>query len=305
MNKLKLISLFSGIGAFEKALKNIGVDYELINYCEIDKYASKSYSLLHGVDENKNLWDIRNIDIEKLPKDIDLITHGSPCQDFSIAGKQNGGGKDSGTRSSLIWNSVQIIKHCRPKYVIWENVKNVLSKNHIHNFEKYLDALENLGYTNYYKVLNAKDFGIPQNRERIFVVSILGKENKFEFPKEKELEKIDKFLNDINIEGYDVIQPSMIKHIGEKLRVIETYCWTITTKQVRLPNAGIIKKDYGYRYLTPLECFRLMGFDDEDYQICSDNGISDTQLYKQAGNSIVVPVLESIFKNIFKKGVKI
>lgn len=304
MKDIKLLSLFSGIGAFEKALRNIGIDYELINYCEIDKYASKSYSLIHNESKDKNLWDIAKVDIEKLPKDIDLITHGSPCQDFSIAGKQNGGDVNARTRSSLMWNSVEIIKHCEPKYVIWENVKNVLSKNHIHNFEKYLDALENLGYTNYYKVLNAKDFGMPQNRERIFVISILGKENKFEFPKEKELEKIDKFLNDINIEGYDVIQPSMIKHIGEKLRVIETYCWTITTKQVRLPNAGIIKKDYGYRYLTPLECFRLMGFNDDDWQTCTDNGISDTQLYKQAGNSIVVPILEDIFKNLFKKEIK-
>lgn len=96
------------------------------------------------------------------------------CQDYSIAGKGEGGDKDSGTRSSLMWYAVEIVKHCKPKYVIWENVKNVLSKKHKHNFEQYLKDLEDLGYTSYYKVLNAKDFGIPQNRERIYCISILG-----------------------------------------------------------------------------------------------------------------------------------
>ena len=299
--RIKMISLFSGIGAFEKSLTRIGANYELVNYCEIDKYASKSYSLIHNESEDKNLWDITKIDIESLPVDIDLITHGSPCQDFSLAGSQSGGDEGSNTKSSLMWNSVEIIKHCRPKYVIWENVKNIVSKKHKHNFEQYLDTLEGFGYKNYYKILNAKDYGIPQNRERVFVVSILG-DDMFKFPKHiRELQDIQCFLEK-NVVGYDVIQPSMIKNIGGKLRIIEKFCWAITTKQVRCPNAGIIKTFSGYRYLTPKECWRLMGFDDKDIEICINNAMSNTQLYKQAGNSVVINILDEIFKILLNRG---
>lgn len=98
--------------------------------------------------------------------------HGSPCQDFSLAGKQAGGDEGSGTRSSLMYETVRIVEKLKPKYVIWENVKNVISKKHRHNFDNYLNKMEQLGYTNYYQVLNAKDYGIPQNRERVFTVSI-------------------------------------------------------------------------------------------------------------------------------------
>ena len=346
---MKLLSLFTGIGAFEKALKNIGVDYELAGYCEVDKYASKSYSLIHNEDEEKNLWDITKVDIEKLPKDIDLITHGSPCQSFSLAGKQNGGDKGSGTRSSLMWNSVQIITHCRPKYVIWENVKNVLSVKHKHNFEQYLDTLENLGYSNYYKVLNAKDFGIPQNRERIFVVSVLDNDDEFEFPltkgyqkdyifkdfvdlnekvddkfylsKEKKMILKEKILNNKELfkkeNGLLTTKPSEDKKKinrlfglydrenrphADRYSFYSLYglCPTLNTcagggLQPLFIEQGVIRK------LTPKEYFRLMGFKDDDYKICKENGMSDTQLYKQAGNSIVVNVLEEIFKNLFNK----
>ena len=127
---------------------------------------------------------------------IDIITHGSPCQDFSMAGLQAGGDIGTGTRSSLMWNSVAIIEHVKPRYVLWENVKNVLSKKHRHNFDKYLKSLEKLGYNNYYQVLNAKDYGVPQNRERIYVVSIKKDIDKgtFKFP---EKEKLNIRLKDI------------------------------------------------------------------------------------------------------------
>ena len=181
---MKYLSLFSGIGSPEQALKNLGVEFELFGFSEIDKYAIKSYCAVHGVDENLNLGDITKIDIESLPLDIDLITHGSPCQDFSVAGSGKGGDIGTGTRSSLMWNTVAICEHCKPKYVIWENVKNVLSKKHRHNFDKYLEEMERIGYNNFYQVLNAKDYGVPQNRERIFVISIRKDLNKdFKFPK--------------------------------------------------------------------------------------------------------------------------
>jgi DNA (cytosine-5)-methyltransferase 1 len=111
---LNLLSLFSGIGAFEMALNNLNIDFELLNYCEIDKFASKSYSLIHNVSEELNLGDITQIDIENLPSNIDIITHGSPCQSFSISGLQHGGNEGSGTRSSLMWNTVEIIRQHFP-----------------------------------------------------------------------------------------------------------------------------------------------------------------------------------------------
>lgn len=229
VKELKLLSLFSGIGAFEKALSNIGVDYDLVGFSEIDKYAIKSYCAIHNVSEDLNLGDITKIDIKKLPKNIDMITHGSPCQDYSIAGKQEGGDKGSGTRSSLMWYSVEIIRHCKPKYVIWENVKNVLSKKHKHNFDKYIKDLENIGYTSYYEVLNAKDFGIPQNRERVYCISIYkGIADNFKFPQGKKLTvRLKDILEDSVDEKYYLSEEiqnrfKLTKEIKENNNVIGT-----------------------------------------------------------------------------------
>ena len=185
---IKFLSLFSGIGAPEQALKYIGIDYELVGFSEIDKFAIKSYCNVHDVSEELNLGDITKIDISSLPTDIDLITHGSPCTSFSTSGKHTGGDKGSGTPSSLMWYTVDIVEHCKPKVVLWENVKNLLSKRHRHNFDGYLEIMEQMGYTNYYQVLNAKDYGIPQNRERVFTVSIRKDVDKgYTYPKQQEL----------------------------------------------------------------------------------------------------------------------
>ena len=158
---IKILELFGGIGACSKALERLGIDYEIADYVEIDKYAVKSFNAMHSTDFNPQdicEWD-KNID-------VDLIMHGSPCQDFSLAGKQAGGDEGSGTRSSLMYETVRIVEKLKPKYVIWENVKNVISKKHKHNFDNYIKRMEELGYYSYYQVLNAKDYGIPQNRER-------------------------------------------------------------------------------------------------------------------------------------------
>ena len=133
-----------------KEYKEEKMNFNLVNFCEFDKYATKSYCAIHGVDESKNLGDITRVDIEALPTEVDLITHGSPCQSFSVAGKQHGGEKGSGTRSSLLWNSVEIVRHCNPKFVIWENVKNVLSAKHKPVFDAYVDEMKNMGYNTYY-----------------------------------------------------------------------------------------------------------------------------------------------------------
>ena len=187
--ELQILSLFTGIGAFEKALENLEIKYNLIGFSEIDKYAIKSYCAIHNVDESLNLGDITKIEKEKLPRFIDLITHGSPCQDFSVAGKQAGGDKGTNTRSSLMWNTVDIIEWCLPKYVVWENVKNLLSKKHKHNFDSYIEIMDKLGYNSYYQVLNAKDYGIPQNREIVLTISIRkeGDDKSFSFPETQDV----------------------------------------------------------------------------------------------------------------------
>lgn len=190
---LKVLSLFSGIGAFEKALDNLEVEYELVGYCEIDKYASRSYAAIHDVSEEMNLWDVTKIETSKLPEDIDLITYGFPCQDISLAGKQKGlfNADGSKTRSGLFFEALRIIEDTKPKIAIAENVKNLTSKKFSEQFKIVLDSLEEAGYNNYWKILNSKDYGIPQNRERVFIVSIRKDIDHgiFEFPKPFPLEK--------------------------------------------------------------------------------------------------------------------
>lgn len=165
------ISLFSGIGAFEKALKNQGIPYNLVHWCEFDKYASKSYSLLHNESMTKNLGDITKINVDSLPY-VDLISYGFPCQDISQSGHQKGLFNADGTltRSGLFFKALEIIEHCRPKVAIAENVKALTSKKFEKEFKIVLDSLEKAGYNNYWKVLKSSDYGIPQKREREYLL---------------------------------------------------------------------------------------------------------------------------------------
>lgn len=195
---IKYLSLFSGIGAFEKALQRLEIPYELIGYCEIDKYASKAYSLLHNVPESMNFGDITQLDETQLPDDIDLITYGFPCQDISLAGQQKGLLNDDGTktRSGLFFDALRIIEHTQPQIAIAENVKNLTSQKFSEQFDTVLSSLENVGYNNYWKVLNAKDYEVPQNRERVFIISIRKDIDTgvFEFPDPVPLKKCLKDL---------------------------------------------------------------------------------------------------------------
>lgn len=193
---LKLLSLFTGIGAFEKALERLNIDYELVGFSEIDKFAIKSYCAIHNVPENKNLGDITKINIDKIP-DFDLLTWGFPCQDISIAGRMEGIKK--GTRSGLYYEGYKILKAKRPGISIIENVKNLTSKRFKEQFETILKDIEELGYNNYWQVLNAKNYSVPQNRERIFIVSIRKDidKNNFTFPSPVELKlKLKDLLED-------------------------------------------------------------------------------------------------------------
>lgn len=362
--KLKVLELFAGIGACSKALKNLGIPHEIVDAVEIDKFAIKSFNAIHSTNfepQDITKWD-KNVD-------VDLIMHGSPCQDFSLAGKQAGGDKDSGTRSSLMYETLRIVEKLKPKYVIWENVKNLISKKHIHNFEAYQEAMRELGYVNYYQVLNAKDYGVPQNRERIFTISIRDDHKGsilerlvdicFEFPKPFSLEHTLKdFIDDVVDKKYyiDKRQVKMISEWNcyekplENIKGLDDIIGTITTRsgascggmklirvqannktgydlatygdaldlsypssKTRRGRVGhgvvhnlvtqnvqhVIDRDMNIRKLTPLECWRLMGFDDSDFKLAKEAGVSDCQLYKQAGNSIVVNVIQSILKEIF------
>jgi DNA (cytosine-5)-methyltransferase 1 len=353
---LRVLELFGGIGACSKALGRLGVEFEIADYVEIDKYAVKSFNAMHGTNFSPQ-------DIRKWDKDIkvDLIMHGSPCQDFSLAGKNEGGDEGSGTRSSLMYETLRIVEKLKPKYVIWENVRNLLSAKHKHNFDKYLARMQELGYTSRYEVLNAKDYGIPQNRERVFTISIRNDlKQGFAFPPKQELKLKLKDMLQSNVDAKYYLSDKMLSYLksntkmqkekgngfrfepteGDGIakcirtkpgqRMDDNYILVRTnTKKgyevakagdsvnLSYPNSktrrGRVGKDVAQtidthceqgvveingdkltvRRLTPKECWRLMGFDDGDFDKAALYN-SDTQLYKQAGNSIVVNVLEAI-----------
>ena len=427
MKKVKVLELFAGIGACSKALERLGVEHEIVDAVEIDKYAIKSFNAVHGTNFEPQ-------DITKWDKDIevDLIMHGSPCQDFSVAGKNAGGDEGSGTRSSLLYETLRIVEKLQPKYVIWENVKNLLSKKHIHNWQKYCDRMNELGYNNWAQVMNAKDYGVPQNRERVFTMSIRKDvfSGEFRFPEpiplEKKLKDVledevdekyfisenmmnyfmgvnqkpskfprkERFLANINRkdqdransittnpgqrptdnfikvrtankQGFDlategdgvdlqyptsttrrgrvgheisktimtsdgmgvVVKGSLKKNLCNKLvkegvvKGGEIVNHSYTTSEQRNSLSKYIESDNGImptlttrpdclgyttfppdiriRKLTPKECWRLMGFDDVDFEK-AEKVNSNAQLYKQAGNSIVVDVVASIINNLLE-----
>lgn len=389
---IKIFEAFAGIGTQRMALKRLGLDFEVIAISEIDKFAIKSYKAIHG--EVNNLGDITKINTDDL-SDFDLFTYSFPCQDISVAGQQKSLEKGSGTRSSLLWECEKIIKNKKPKYLLMENVKNLVGKRHKNYFLKWLKILENYGYKNFWQVLNAKDYGIPQNRERVFCASILGNEE-FTFPEKQVLttrlkdvleddvdkkfylskEQIDKItfsnfntnvkriqekdycdtlcardfkdpkcvkvkqigqyntstrINSSRYRVYDIegIAPSLTTcgggnlepHIKIKNSTKKGYLEAKVGDGVDLSypdsktrrgrvqkglsqtlvcsdNRGVVTDDFKIRKLTPLEYWRLMGIDDEDFYKAQKVN-SNSQLYKQAGNAIVVDVLEEIFKNLF------
>lgn len=185
MEKIRVFEAFAGYGSQSMALKRLGIDFEVVGISEIDKYAIQAYMAVHG--DTPNYGDISKIDWSSVP-DFDFLTYSFPCTDISTAGQQKGLAEGSGTRSSLLWECRKAIEAKRPKYLLMENVKNLVSKKFTPYLKEWIRFLEGQGYSNYTKVLNAKDFGVPQNRERVFMVSILG-EVSFHFPKPFTLEK--------------------------------------------------------------------------------------------------------------------
>lgn len=384
---IKVIELFAGIGAQCQALKEAGVEHQVIAISEIDQYAEKVYNTIHG--DTLNLGDISKI--EKLPK-ADFWTYSYPCTDISLAGKQRGLEKGSGTCSSLLWEVQRLLEVSKeanelPKYLLLENVKNQVGKKFKPYFDTWCQYLESLGYKNFYKVLDAQNYGVPQHRERLYMISIRDENATYEFPKpfplkvylkdllEKEVDEkyylsqamINCCMDTKNRNG--IIRLKMFKpHEKDKNDVAWTLCTSggsrandnfiveeikpkiiisddtnevvvpentkqgykiaeegdgiyvnrpfqkrgvvqrgkIPTLKTSVNDIGVVVKDnyelINIRKITPRESWRLMGWKDEDIDLAFSIGVSNTQLYKQAGNSIVVNVLTEIFKNVDFKG---
>lgn len=385
---IRLIELFAGIGSQAKALKNLGVDFEHYRICEFDKYAVASYNAVHGTNfETSDITKItaNDLGIVDTDKYCYIMTYSFPCQDLSNAGLGKGMAKGSGTRSGLLWEVERLLDECSelPNVLLMENVPQVIGKNNIQHFAKWIEKLEQLGYKNKWQVLNAKDYGIPQNRERCFMVSILG-DYYYDFPKsfslkssvndlleknvghkyyltlqqliyafdckrvcdntkrgdlgdrvvnqqiaktiscrgaESQRADITNFVVGDNLKEYTLneirnivissIKNSHLKAICEKTKfgekilnidgynqvVYEDVCQTIRAN-FNSNNENWLYDLSGIRKYTPKECWRLMGFEDKDIDNAIAIGMSNAQLYKQAGNSICVNVLMAIFKEM-------
>lgn len=411
-----VVESFSGIGSQAKALKRLGIEYDIKatidwdinaiiaydfihhgkqNLSEVNKLTDeellnelskftlsrdgkvsitkkglrnlkreKSLRLLSAIKRCNNLGSITDVKSEMLDFKIDLFTYSFPCQDLSIAGAWHGNNsgidRDANNRSGMLWEVERILIERyksnvqMPKFLLMENVSNILSTTHKENFEEWKNTLVDMGYYNKVYVLNANDFGVPQRRTRAYMLSVhIGNNN----PKKEELEQyfanndlgqgfvqaklnikhksIDEFLRiDYNNELYykeaveaqpnDTPSRQRIYNenelIVEKDRINVKNIATITTKQDRNPNSGVIDFISGvegkskFRYLTPRECFLFMGFDEEDFQRLIDNDFywrrnirvfNNNTLYKLAGNSIVVDVLEAIFSQMIEIDKKI
>lgn len=217
---LRVLSLFSGIGAFETALRRGGYQFETVNYCEIDPYASKAYSQIHGISEDYNLKDVRQVNTLLLDN-INLMTWGWPCQDISVAGKQRGFKDNDGnlTRSGLFFQGLRILTELQPEYAIAENVKALTGKKFTAEFETVLTSLDKAGYNNYWKVLNAKDYGIPQNRERVFIISIRKDidTGTFTFPEKQQLHLRVKDILESSVDEKYYINNDRAKELVRKI----------------------------------------------------------------------------------------
>lgn len=230
--KIRVFEAFAGYGSQSLALERLkkdfpNFDYEIVGISEIDKYAIDAYNALHpGV---TNYGDISKINWDDVP-DFDLFTYSSPCQDFSSAGLQRGGQEGSGTRSSLLWECRRAIIAKKPKYLLLENVAALVSEKFLPLFNKWQAELASYGYTNFAQVLNAKDYGIPQNRERVFLVSILDDDARYHFPQPFKLEKRLKDVLETNVDEKYYLSEKMLNYF-ERVNADKSHGHNFTPKQ--------------------------------------------------------------------------
>lgn len=371
---IRVFTAFSGYDSQCMALDRVGIDYDLVGWSEIDRYAVAAHNAVYPQYAGRNFGDISKIDWAQVP-DFDLFTYSSPCQDFSTAGRQKGGEKGSGTRSSLLWECERAIAYKRPKYLLFENVSALVSNKFIRLFNDWQLTLERLGYTNFTQVLNAKDYGVPQNRERVFMVSVLNCDKPFYFPETIPLRKCLRDVLEQEVDRKYLIKDTAYEYINKRIggychingldgqgkisaNITSSYSHNNTgnviviaklkTKAHESTNRiysksgisptltcccggnlqpKILQRNHGFnkgsvkeicntitkssfehnnylqngdivRRLTPKECLRLMDVSEKNIDKLLHCGISNSQLYKLAGNSIVVDVLALIFRQL-------
>ena len=353
LNKYKVISLFSGIGGFEEGLKYSNIEGEVIFSSEIDKFAQQSYKANYP--NHKLCGDITKININDIP-DHDILMAGFPCQAFSIAGKRNG---FEDTRGTLFFNIANIINEKKPKIILLENVKNLVSHNNSETIKIILDTLNELGYTIDFTVINSSEMGVAQSRERTYIIGIKNKQlekykvdfrnkkinelkqylnsrefksfnffdtllplNKKVFIKdmlENDIEskyfikndRVNEFLDSREIpdikEEMNIIKvldlPKEIHNDQERQRRVYSINGISPTILARSDSTKILIKNkelnkWQLRKFTPIENFKIQGFDNEFIKNIKESGVSDTQLYKQSGNAVSPPVIKEIFNHI-------
>lgn len=312
-NKLKVFETFAGYGGASYGFKKSGLDFEVVGFSEIDKYASEIFELNHpGV---KNYGDITRIELESLP-DFDVFTGGFPCQPFSSAGLGKG---ELDIRGTLFYDVIRICEAKKPDHILLENVKGLTTKRHKETFQKILSELSRIGYDLKWEVLNSKDYGIPQNRERVWIYGFQGKlPNNFVIDPGKEELKL-RFSNFLDKEPDEslFLSQNQIARLIElhkvDLNVKESLCLDIYNKKIRHDGTSITitephhnslrvvhpPKDGNFvvRKLSITEHYRLMGFDDGEFDFGNH---SYQQLCKRAGNGWDVSLVGKILKKIFK-----
>ena len=326
MDKIRLLSLFSGIGAFEKSLINLKIPYELIGFSEINETAIAAYCALYNIDENQNFGDITKINEKDLP-DFDLMSYGFPCQSFSSQGSRLG--FCDPTKGNLFFDSIRIAKEKQPKWMIAENVKGLINHDHGNTIRTVLKTLNDIGYNNYYKLLNSSRYGVAQNRERIFIVSIRKDidDGSFRFDMGRTPDVFVKDIIDSLVKDKDrYLMPRFAPFMNKKYHLNKPNITKsgliilvdLLRQKYRKTGFSSIDKIYSTKGLSPTiltghrespvfyeimgsvngkERLKLQGFTEEDYE--KIKFLSENQLVFITGNSITVNVLESIFKKLF------
>lgn len=334
---LRVITLCSGYDSQCLALERLKAvytefDYKLVAWSEFDPESKSplekqpaviAHNALFPQWSDRNLGDMTKIDWDEV-EDFDLLFYSTPCQSISSAGLRHGFTEGSGTRSSIIWNVRDAVKTKRPKYLCFENVKAIINKKFVGTFNIWLNELQNLGYRNYLKVLNSKDYGVPQNRERVFVVSVRDGEpiSSFNFPSTVPLNKTLEQIVESNVSDKYNLSEEIVEKFKDNVTATKTkigdgkyilnaingvactltcshhYAGNIIHPRQGFREMGVL--DNGkYRRLTERENFRLMGLDDDSIEKIANSGLTITTQYKLAGNSIVVDVLYHLFRKMF------
>ena len=326
---MKFLDLFAGIGGFRLGMESAG--HECIGFCEIDKYARESYKAIHNTEGEIELHDITTVSDEFIRSigSVDVICGGFPCQAFSIAGARRG---FEDTRGTLFFEIVRFASILRPRYLFLENVKGLLNHENGATFEIIISTLDELGYNVEWQVLNSKDFGVPQNRERVFIIGHLrGERARRVFPIGGNTKQVDELpresitTNTLTARYTAVGNGSyIIESEQKKIRIKEAtsqgYAEAEIGDSVNLshPNSktrrgrvgkqiantlltgesqGVVEPGFRIRKLTPRECWRLQGFPDWAFDKAQEVN-SNSQLYKQAGNSVTVNVISAIAKEL-------